>query len=153
MTRNDVKWNDILFYCKISDIFRHRRMAKCQESATKGHKMQQNTKKRHKMQQNSRKCHHSKFWWKLLCCWWWLKKFFWVDHFESLFSKKKIASNQFKLVIVYGIPRMEQKGLIILPTAGGGLGRFLGSQWDRQLKLSPYASFFISWSLAIFELI
>ena len=43
------------------------------------------------------------------------------------------------------------KGLIILPTAGGGLGRFLGSQWD--LKFSAYASFLISWSLSKFELI
>ena len=35
----------------------------------------------------------------------------------------------------------------------GGLGRFLGSQWDRQLKFSTYASFLISWSLSKFELI
>ena len=35
----------------------------------------------------------------------------------------------------------------------GGLGSFLGSQWDRQLKLSAYASFLISWSLSKFELI
>ena len=34
-----------------------------------------------------------------------------------------------------------------------GLGRFLGSQWDRQLKFSAYASFLISWSLSKFELI
>ena len=47
----------------------------------------------------------------------------------------------------------HQKGLIILATARGGLGRFLGSQWDRQLKFSAYASFLISWSLSKFELI
>ena len=45
------------------------------------------------------------------------------------------------------------KGLIILATARGGLGRFLGSQWDRQLKFSANSSFLISWSLSKFELI
>ena len=45
------------------------------------------------------------------------------------------------------------KGSDHLGFSWGGLGRFLGSQWDRQLKFSANASFLISWSLSKFELI
>ena len=45
------------------------------------------------------------------------------------------------------------KGSDHLAHSWGGLGCFLGSQWDRQLKFSAYASFLISWSLSKFELI
>ena len=45
------------------------------------------------------------------------------------------------------------KGLVqLLPRLYRGWG-FLGSQWDRQLKFSAYASFLILWSLSKFELI
>ena len=45
------------------------------------------------------------------------------------------------------------KGSDHLAHSWGGLGRFLGSQWDRQLKFSAYASFLILWSHLKFELI
>ena len=45
------------------------------------------------------------------------------------------------------------KGSDHLAHSLGGLGRFLGSQWDRQLKFSAYVSFLIWWSLSKFELI
>ena len=48
---------------------------------------------------------------------------------------------------------MSTKGSDHFAHSWGGLGRFLGSQWDRQLKISAYASFLISWSLSKFELI
>ena len=45
------------------------------------------------------------------------------------------------------------KGLVQLGSSLYSGWGFLGSQWDRQLKFSAYASFLISWSLSKFELI
>ena len=89
-----------------------------------------------------------KFWWKrntllyvkslnfgmVAVKFWWKRKTF-------LYAK----SLNFGMVTV--------KGSDHLAHSWGGLGRFLGSQWDRQLKFSAYASFLISWSLSKFELI
>ena len=49
--------------------------------------------------------------------------------------------------------KLSSKGSDHLAHSWGVLGRFLGSQWDRDLKFSAYASFLILWSLSKFELI
>ena len=47
----------------------------------------------------------------------------------------------------------KSKGLVQLDSSLYSGWGFLGSQWDRQLKFSAYASFLILWSLSKFELI
>ena len=96
----------------------------------------------------------------LFYCWLVIWKVLWF--YKLIFRYINTYKNEFKKVFVRWSnmsysrsvsPNFEfLKGQIILPTAGG-LGRFLGSQWDRQLKFSAYASFLISWSLSKFELI
>ena len=73
---------------------------------------------------------------------------FWIFIFEKI--------NCFKLIqISHSLwdTKDGTKGSDHLAHSWGGLGWFLGSQWDRQLKFSAYASFLISWSLSKFELI
>ena len=91
-------------------------------------------------------------------------KYFWkrpkyVKSFHVITRKSYRKSNvRRKLITLWifnamlWIETMALKGSDHLAHSWGGLGRFLGSHWDRQLKFSVYASFLISWSLSKFEL-
>ena len=73
--------------------------------------------------------------WEMEWSWWWCHK------------KKMIFQ-----ILEFPIVKMA-KGLDHSGASSDSSGAFLGSQWDRQLKFSAYASFQISWSLSKFELI
>ena len=74
-----------------------------------------------------------------------------ILHVHLRLNFYKVCLHLYAVKFIYS--DQATKGSDHLAHSWGDLGRFLGSQWDRHLKFSAYASFLISWSLSKFELI